>query len=82
MDIEQRTPMIAKKLWGIIRAILYMVKKNLSKTIPWFEFHMMLKKIDKARRKSHRKPPPRPPNPLLRPHMPPEQHPYHLHYPG
>ncbi|KAM0018159.1 hypothetical protein Hdeb2414_s0027g00696031 [Helianthus debilis subsp. tardiflorus] len=47
MDIEQRTPMIAKKLWGIIRAILYMVKKNLSKTIPWFEFHMMLKRSTK-----------------------------------
>lgn len=45
--MEQRTPLMAVKLWGIIRAILYMTKKGLSKNIPWCEIHMMLKRSTK-----------------------------------
>ncbi|KAJ0864808.1 hypothetical protein HanRHA438_Chr12g0533861 [Helianthus annuus] len=37
---------MAKKLWAIIRAILYMIKKG-SKNIPWFELHMLLKRSTK-----------------------------------
>ncbi|XP_023739936.1 uncharacterized protein LOC111888060 [Lactuca sativa] len=47
MEIEQTAPLMAKKLWSIIRAILYMVKRGLSKNIPWLEFHMMLKRSTK-----------------------------------
>ncbi|KAI3714672.1 hypothetical protein L6452_21631 [Arctium lappa] len=48
MEIEQRAPLMAKKLWSIIRAILYMVKKGLSKSIPWLELHaIMIKKSGK-----------------------------------
>ncbi|PWA95429.1 hypothetical protein CTI12_AA050260 [Artemisia annua] len=47
MEIEQRTPLISKKLWSIIRTLLYMMKKNISKNIPWFELHMLLKKTTK-----------------------------------
>ncbi|XP_076938573.1 uncharacterized protein LOC143606815 [Bidens hawaiensis] len=39
--------MTAKKLFGIIRAILYMHKKRSLKSIPWFELHMMLKRSTK-----------------------------------
>ncbi|KAJ9538746.1 hypothetical protein OSB04_031479 [Centaurea solstitialis] len=43
MEMEQRTPLMAKKLWSIIRAILYMAKKGYSKSIiPWLELHMMI----------------------------------------
>nr|XP_043623090.1 uncharacterized protein LOC122594850 [Erigeron canadensis] len=38
---------MAKKLWGIIRVILYMMKKGISTNIPWFEIHMMLKRSTK-----------------------------------
>ncbi|KVH93874.1 uncharacterized protein LOC112517385 [Cynara cardunculus var. scolymus] len=47
MEMEQRAPLMAKKLWGIIRAILYMVKRGLSKGIPWLELHMMIKRSGK-----------------------------------
>ncbi|KAI3775548.1 hypothetical protein L1987_50127 [Smallanthus sonchifolius] len=47
MEMEQRTPLMAKKLCGIIRLIIYMVKKGLLKNIPWFEIHMMLKRSTK-----------------------------------
>ncbi|KAK9071258.1 hypothetical protein SSX86_009826 [Deinandra increscens subsp. villosa] len=47
MEMEQRTPLMPKKLCGIIRAILYLLKKDLSKTIPWFSLHMMLKRSTK-----------------------------------
>ncbi|KAD6795155.1 hypothetical protein R6Q59_020944 [Mikania micrantha] len=43
MEMEQRTPLITKKLWGIIKSIIYMVKNS----IPWFEIHMMLKRSTK-----------------------------------
>ncbi|KAL8243024.1 hypothetical protein R6Q59_013326 [Mikania micrantha] len=42
--MEHRKPLTAKKLWGIIRAILYMMKKGLSKR---FELHMLLKRTTK-----------------------------------
>ncbi|KAI3524652.1 hypothetical protein L1887_03314 [Cichorium endivia] len=47
MEVEQRAPLMAKKLWGIVRAILYMVKKGLLKNIPWLEIHLMLKRSTK-----------------------------------
>ncbi|KAI3814521.1 hypothetical protein L1987_14161 [Smallanthus sonchifolius] len=47
MEMEHKTPLMSKKLWRIIRAILYMVKKGLSKNIPWFELHMLLKRSTK-----------------------------------
>ncbi|KAK9060780.1 hypothetical protein SSX86_021486 [Deinandra increscens subsp. villosa] len=48
METEQRTaPLITKNLWGIIRAILFMMKKDLSKKIPWFQLHMLLKRSTK-----------------------------------
>ncbi|XP_076883233.1 uncharacterized protein LOC143531936 [Bidens hawaiensis] len=39
--------MTTKKLCGIIRAILYMLKIRSFKNIPWFELHMMLKRSTK-----------------------------------
>ncbi|KAI3711597.1 hypothetical protein L1987_70136 [Smallanthus sonchifolius] len=48
MEMEHmNTPLMSKKLWRILRAILYMLKKNLSKNIPWFELHMVLKRSTK-----------------------------------
>nr|GEY52522.1 transcription factor like [Tanacetum cinerariifolium] len=35
MEIEQRAPLISKKLWTIIRTLVYMMKKNISENIPW-----------------------------------------------
>lgn len=46
---------MAKKLWGTIRALLYMVKRGLSKNIPWREIHMMLKRSTKMTGKAIRK---------------------------
>ncbi|XP_071740333.1 uncharacterized protein [Rutidosis leptorrhynchoides] len=37
----------AKKLWNL-RFILHMFKKGISKNIPWFEIHTMIKKSTKA----------------------------------
>ncbi|XP_076909449.1 uncharacterized protein LOC143566707 [Bidens hawaiensis] len=48
MDNDNATPVIAKKLCIIIRAIVYMVKKGIIKTIPWLELHTMLKRSTKA----------------------------------
>ncbi|XP_071715290.1 uncharacterized protein [Rutidosis leptorrhynchoides] len=45
MEQQFRTP---KKLWSVLRLILYMLKKGVSKNIPWFEIHMMFKKSTKA----------------------------------
>ncbi|KAI3802887.1 hypothetical protein L1987_31033 [Smallanthus sonchifolius] len=47
MEMEQRTPLMAKKLCGIINLFIYMVKKGLLKNIPWFEIHMMVKRSTK-----------------------------------
>ncbi|XP_076934882.1 uncharacterized protein LOC143601327 [Bidens hawaiensis] len=44
---QQQTSLTTKKLCGIIRAILYILKKRLSKNIPWFALHMMLKRSTK-----------------------------------
>lgn len=48
MEEQLTTPLMAKKLWSLVRAIIYMMKKRISKNIPWFEIHMMFKKSTKA----------------------------------
>ncbi|KAK1417361.1 hypothetical protein QVD17_26488 [Tagetes erecta] len=47
MEIEHRTPLMAKNLLSLIRSIIYIMKKGVSKNIPWFELHMLLKRSTK-----------------------------------
>ncbi|KAA8523161.1 hypothetical protein F0562_009584 [Nyssa sinensis] len=44
MEMEPSPPVIAKKLWNIIRVVFYMLRKGISKSKLMVDFHMMLKR--------------------------------------
>ncbi|KAJ4708519.1 Avr9/Cf-9 rapidly elicited protein [Melia azedarach] len=47
MEIEPRPPVVAKKLWNIVRVVFYMMKAGISKSKLMVDFHLMLKRGNK-----------------------------------
>ncbi|XP_059638209.1 uncharacterized protein LOC132280101 [Cornus florida] len=44
MEMEPSTPVIAKKMWNIVRVLFYMLRKGISKSKLMADLHMMLKR--------------------------------------
>lgn len=44
MEIEKSPPEIAKKLWNIVRIVLYMMRKSISKSKIVVDLHMLIKR--------------------------------------
>lgn len=44
MEMEPSPPVVAKKLWNILRIVLFMVRKGLSKSKIMVDLHLMLKR--------------------------------------
>ncbi|KAJ0755522.1 hypothetical protein HanPI659440_Chr09g0358891 [Helianthus annuus] len=48
--MEQYAPEVAKKVWSMVRAMLYMIKKNISKRKLLLDLNMMMKRSKIARK--------------------------------
>ncbi|MFS7906177.1 hypothetical protein Hanom_Chr01g00056221 [Helianthus anomalus] len=48
--MEQNLPVVAKKVWNMVRAMLYMIKKNISKRKLLLDLIMMMKRSKIARK--------------------------------
>ncbi|KAK7245445.1 hypothetical protein RIF29_40291 [Crotalaria pallida] len=44
MEIEQSTPLVAKKLWNIVRIVFMMLRKGIAKSKIMVDFHLLLKR--------------------------------------
>ncbi|VVA10494.1 PREDICTED: Avr9/Cf-9 rapidly [Prunus dulcis] len=44
MEVEPSPPMVAKKLWNLLRIVFFMVRKGLSKSKLLVDLHLMLKR--------------------------------------
>lgn len=44
MEIEPSQPVVAKKLWNIVRVLFFMLRKGIAKSKIMVEFHLMLKR--------------------------------------
>ncbi|KAH0970543.1 hypothetical protein GBA52_022699 [Prunus armeniaca] len=44
MEVEPSPPMVAKKLWNLVRVVFFMVRKGLSKSKLLVDLHLMLKR--------------------------------------
>ncbi|EEF48191.1 uncharacterized protein LOC8268303 [Ricinus communis] len=47
MEVEASTPEVAKKLWHIVRAVFFMLRKGISKSRIMVDLHLMLKRGNK-----------------------------------
>ncbi|KAL2342562.1 hypothetical protein Fmac_003847 [Flemingia macrophylla] len=48
MEMEASTPVVAKKLWNMVRVLFFMVRKGIAKSKIMAEFHLLLKRGKKA----------------------------------
>ncbi|KAJ0895572.1 hypothetical protein HanPSC8_Chr09g0402111 [Helianthus annuus] len=48
--MEQNLPVVAKKVWSMVRAMLYMIKKNISKRKLLLDLNLMMKRNKIARK--------------------------------
>ncbi|KAK9275774.1 hypothetical protein L1049_023043 [Liquidambar formosana] len=44
MEMEQRPPVIAKKLWNIMRIVFFMLRKGITKSKLMVDLHLMMKR--------------------------------------
>ncbi|RDX80508.1 hypothetical protein CR513_38932, partial [Mucuna pruriens] len=48
MEMESSSPVVAKKLWSIVRVLFFMLRKGIAKSKIMSEFHVMVKRGKKA----------------------------------